>query len=138
MSRTNSSNVANILLDNYDGTTVLDRFIDTAASLTNKVSTNDTASELDAADLELIERYLAAHFYCLADPLYASKSTGGASGSFQGQTGMGLDFTPYGQTAKRLDVTGYLARLDMPTRPKAGSIWLGKAPSNQIPYVNRD
>ena len=51
---------------------------------------------------------------------------------------MGFDATLYGQTAKRLDVTGYLAKLDKPDRPKAGSIWLGKAPSEQTDYEDRD
>jgi hypothetical protein len=59
-----------------------------------------------------IELQLSAHFYSLRDQRYQSKSTGGASGSFQGQVGEGLASTDYGRNALALDVTGYLARIN--------------------------
>jgi hypothetical protein len=37
-----------------------------------------------------------------------------------------------------LDVTGYLVKMDQPLRPKASAMWLGKTPSDQIDYVDRD
>jgi len=130
VSRTNSAAVVGILLENYDGTSVLTPFIDTACSLVNRISTKDTAGELTSTDLELIERYLAAHYYTLADPLYVSKSTGGASGSFRDRS--------YYEAAKALDSTGLLAALELPTRPRAGCTWLGKPKSLQINYEDRD
>ncbi|MFA5056510.1 MAG: hypothetical protein WC485_00215 [Opitutaceae bacterium] len=137
MPRTDTTAVQGILLDHYDGESSLTPFIDTATLVVDKIAANDSGSELTAADLEMIERYLAAHFYAHADQLLQSKSTGGASGQFQGRTDMGYDGTLYGQTAKRMDVTGYLARIDMPMRPKAGAAWLGKVPSQQIDYEDR-
>ena len=130
MSRTTSGNVQGILSSHYDGTAVLTPFIDTANSLVSRVATADTLVTLSAVDLELIERWLAAHFYAHADQLMTSKSTGGASGSFQGQTGMVLESTQYGQTAMLLDSTGYLSRLSNETKTgtkqKAQLFWLGK------------
>ena len=113
-------------------------FIVAASSLVDKVATADTGALLSTDDLVEVERWLAAHFYAIRDPQYTSKSTGGASASFQGQTGMGLDATYWGQMAKRLDVTGYLANLDQARRPTLKAHWLGKPPSEQIDYVERD
>jgi hypothetical protein len=73
----------------------------------------------------------------MSDKAYQSKSTGGASGTFQGQTGMRLESTDYGQAAMILDVTGRLAsRSQGRTRPTVA--WGGKPPSEQTDYVDRD
>lgn len=85
---------------------------------------------------ELLERYIAAHIYSFQDQIYASKSTAGASASFQGQTGMNLEGSKYGQWALRLDTTGTVEALDK--RKIAGASWLGKPPSAQIPYSERN
>jgi hypothetical protein len=61
--------------------------------------------------LEVIERWLAAHLYCVTDRPYKSRSAGGASGTFDGNTDKGLDATLYGQTAKVLDTTGFLSSI---------------------------
>lgn len=99
-------------------------FIKTANSLTNYVARRDAAGLLDAEALRQIETYLAAHFYALKDPQFRSKSTGGASGQFQGQSGMGLDATDWGQQAKLLDYTGTLNSLAT-GRARVGAAWLG-------------
>lgn len=112
-------------------------FIDTANTVTDHVDSKDTAGDLSDAMLREIEKNLAAHYYSLRDQLYSSKSTGKASGSFQGQTGMGFDFTPYGQTAKRLDFTGTLASMDR-TKHRVSATWLGKPKSDQTLYEDRD
>lgn len=139
MARTNSNAVQAILGDNYDSNIDLDPFIDTASAVVDEIE--DCASERDitmsSTLLELIERWLAAHFYAHADPLYQSRSTGGASATFQGQTGMGLESTVYGQTALRLDKSGCLAYMDEKSEP-VQVIWLGKPPSEQTPYWQRD
>jgi hypothetical protein len=86
--------------------------------------------------LELIERWLAAHFYCHEDPLYNSKSTGGASGSFQrGSDEGGFGTTEYGKAAVHMDPTGSLVILGK--RQVAGALWLGKPPEDQRPWWMR-
>jgi hypothetical protein len=130
--RTTSDAVIDILGDNYDGSTNLQPFIDTATILTDRVESADANSEMTAKALERVEAYLTAHFYAHHDQLVASKSTGAASGQFQGRTDMGFDATLYGQTAKRLDATGYLVNTDQPLRPKAKAYWLGKIRDDQL------
>jgi hypothetical protein len=128
MARTTSINVESILVDHYDGTTSLIPFMDIASSLVDKIVTADTDGVLSTSDLELIERNLTAHFYGHADQFFTSKSTGQASGSFQGQTAMYFNSTLYGQTAVLLDCTGELSRLQQQAqtgRKKASMTWLG-------------
>lgn len=72
------------------------------------------ASNLSAEILKEIERWLAAHFVAVQDRRRSSTSTGDASDSYDGQTGMGLDFTAYGQQVKLLDPTGLLASAGKP------------------------
>lgn len=103
----------------------IDSFIRSASVFISQVAANDSESKLDEETLTEIETWLAAHLYSHRDQLYKSKSTDGASATFQGMTGMGLDSTQYGQTAKLMDSTGYLASLDKPARQKAGVSWLG-------------
>jgi hypothetical protein len=128
--RTSERSVKAILGGHYDGSTGLQPFIDTAASFVDDIATKDAT--VTSSRLELIERYLAAHFYAHADQITQSRSTGGASGQFQGMTQMGFDATLYGQTAKRLDPTGHLINLDQPLRPKASCMWLGKVRDDQL------
>jgi hypothetical protein len=130
MSRTSSSKVQEILVDHYDSVNSisLTAFISTANSLTNKVASNDADTLLSSTDLELVERWLAAHFYAHADQLSQSRGGGRANASFQGQTAMALTSTQYGQTAMVLDVTGYLSRLSQQAVSgpvKASMSWLG-------------
>ena len=109
--------------------------IDTATALTDYVSAQDSAGVLNSALLKEIEKNLAAHFYALLDPQYLEKKTGDSSAVFQGETGKGLDYTPWGQTAKQLDVSGTLATLG--NKP-ASMTWLGLPPSEQTDYEDRD
>jgi len=103
-------------------------FIESANGLVDRVVVKDTGSLMSASDLELVERWLSAHLYAHADQLYQNKSQGGASGGFQGQTGMYFSSTQYGQTALMLDYTGTLADLEKQAKEgkkTAGFIWLG-------------
>lgn len=137
--RTTVEKVRSILVDrkDYDGETNLQPFIDTAVILTDRVASKDSDSELSDAALALIEAWLAAHYYCTPDRPYQSRNQGKSGGSFQGQTGMHLESTYYGQTAMDLDFTGTLANINKGTR-KAKAHWLGKAPSAQTDYEDRD
>ncbi len=140
MARVVDADVVAILGNHYDSAAApsLTPFITPATLLVDRIHKYDTNSLLDDASLAEIEKYLAAHFYALQDQILQSKGTNRASGSFQGQTGKGLDGTQYGQMAKVLDETGYLARMDQPQRPKASLGWLGKRPSEQTDYEDRD
>lgn len=111
-------------------------YIDIAVALTDKVSSNDSLSVLSAALLKQIEANLAAHYYSLRDPAYLARTTGDAGATFYGQTGMGLNFTPWGQTAKELDLTGFLNSLG--TGQSTSISWLGKPPSDQTDYEDRN
>lgn len=137
--RTDSQKVKGVLGVNY-GSIDLAPFMDTANVVVTRVAACAIGRSitLTAAELELIERWLSGHFYAMADQLYTSKSTGGASGTFQGQTGMYLESTIYGQTAMRLDWSGCLQAIGGPERKVAGGFWLGKPPSKQTDYSDRD
>ena len=145
--RTTEVAVKQILARNYDEDkqTEIYPFISAASVIVDRVITCAAAKSitLTTTETELIERWLAAHFYCAGpDLLYSSKSTAGASASFQGQTGMHLDSTSYGQMAKTLDYSGCLTEIDKRQEQTAGGrasgFWLGKAPSAQTDYRDRD
>ena len=70
----------------------------------------DAGTQMTATYLELVERWLSAHFYQMADPGYTSRTTAGASGGFNGQQTMNFLSTRFGQQACNLDLTGFLAR----------------------------
>ena len=56
---------------------------------------------LGTTTLKEIEKYLAAHLITLRDPRALNESADGISFGYEGQTGMGLDSSRYGQTAKQ-------------------------------------
>ena len=100
----------------------LEPFIATAHNLVDQVEECD--SSLSATTLELIERWLAAHFYAVANPQHVnSKSIGGASKSFAlGQLGERVHSTYYGQQAILLDTSGCLEKI---TSERATVTWMG-------------
>jgi len=63
------------------------------------------------AELEMIERVLAAYNYCKMDPLYASKSTQGASGSHVTSQSLQGEQERYKRWAIELDASGCLNAL---------------------------
>jgi len=112
-------------------------FILAATALTDAVADHDDNGLLSDELLREIERCLAGHFYEKRDQAYSSKSTDGASGSFQGQWGKLLERTSWGQDALILDITGFLQSIQV-GRQKASMDWLGKAPSDQTDFADRD
>ena len=106
MSRTSDGNVGKII-DIASGDT-LDGEIATATLLVDDIASCD--SSVSAARLEIIERWLAAHYYAVRKGKYESKKTQDASAKFQGKTGMRIDSTFWGQQAISLDPTGCLLR----------------------------
>lgn len=141
MARTTTKAVEGVLAAGKDYDTKirpsLIPYIDAASSMVDDVV--DCASAkgvvLSAAKKEIMERWLAAHFYAISDKPYASKSTEGASASFHGQTGMYGEATLYGQTAMRLDPSNCLAAIL--GGKVAGGFWAGKNPPSQIDYKDR-
>jgi hypothetical protein len=125
--RTSSGAVKGILLRDYDGKADLTPFIATASAMVDQVVYYAQRKVIpffhSATLLELIERWLAAHYYACSDQPFSQKSTEGASGGFQGKTADFIQGTKYGQTALRLDVSGVLEALDR--RKVAGGFWAG-------------
>jgi len=76
--------------------------------------------------LELIERYLAAHFYTLRDPRPTSERAGPVAETFQSAVTFNLYTSHYGQHAILLDTQGGLAALNKQRRRRVATVtWLG-------------
>ena len=128
MTRTTNTNVQDALGDNYVSGDSVDAAIDAATLLVDRVSTLDTGSVLSSAALEMIERYLAAHFYAISQQIPESEGVGKSSTKWQGRTAMGLDFTQYGQHAMLLDFTGTLKSINA-GKSRPNITWLGQRAS---------
>ncbi len=122
-------------LVDYNDQINMQPYVDIATALTDKVSSNDTLGVLSTALLKQIEVNLAAHYYSLRDPAYLEKKTQDASAKFYGETGKGLDFTPWGQTAKDLDISGFLASVGK--GQSIGLTWLGTPLDSQLTFEER-
>ncbi len=105
-----------------DETISLTPFIETASALTDDVAAAD--STITAARLELIERYLSAHFYTLRDPRPTAERAGPVSTNYQSNVGQGFKSSHYGQMAISLDSSGTLKRMSEGKRV-GGVTWLG-------------
>lgn len=120
-----------------DVDTSIGPFIDMATALTDYVSSKDSRGLVTDALLVQIEKNLAAHYYSMFDPQFASKRTDDSSAKFQGEFGMHLDATRWGQAAITLDVSGTLRKLSKGV--SLGTVtWLGKPRSEQINILDRD
>ena len=148
--RVNEDDVIDVItVEDPDGTVsdrirrVLSSAIDAANALTDKVQSMDAADDgpqvLTAALLVQIEKYTAAHFAqsFAANQQVTAESSLGASSTFQGQTGMRLEATFFGQHAMLLDVSGILNGLNEGIHT-VGVEWLGLPPSEQTDYEQRD
>lgn len=83
-----------------------------------------------STQLELIERYLSAHFLCInkIKSEGASESTGSTSVTRRDPGGFGLNGTHYGTHAMLLDSCGKLAEQNQSIqegRKKARLVWMG-------------
>ena len=140
--RTNPAAVQAILggtekTSNWDGITDLWPFIKAASIVVDRVATAARSKiwvtggvALSQLELTEIESWLSAHYYCMKDPLYQSKSTGGVSGTFQRKQGEGFETTEYGRVACQLDYSGSLKAIGM--RQFAGAVWLGTVMGNEF------
>lgn len=112
--RVTAQNVKDVI-DTKLGETEIDLCILTAHVLINdEVAPKGT---LSTERLELIELYLSAHFVTLRDRRVASQNLAdGSTLSYEGQTGLYLTSSHYGQTAILLDSTGTLKTLQAPRK----------------------
>lgn len=83
-------------------------FIDTASQLVEELCVPAAYSD---ERLELIERWLAAHFYAIRDNRRSSESIRGIQETFQFRVDLNLNATMYGQQVQLLDTALTLAVL---------------------------
>jgi hypothetical protein len=105
-------------------------YITIANELVTERCTGDAGPTTEYTDsrLELIERWLAAHFYTMRDPRVTNEHAGPVSSSFQSHIGLGFDTSHYGQTAMRLDTNGGLSALNESIKkgkPRISAAWMG-------------
>ena len=132
MARTTAPDVQGVLGVNYDRRTPLEGFIDTATAVVDHISDRaaDKGIDISSTELELIERWLAAHYYAVTDPPFQKTNItgpgGGAGGEVMGETGFYFEITYYGQVAMMLDRSGYLSAIGSKEGRKiATAVWLG-------------
>lgn len=135
--RTTADKVAAVLGADWDGTRPLVPFIDAVTGLVDEVVrlAAGRSRRLTTAQAMVVESWLAAWAYAMADRPLDSKNTSRAGGTFSGKTAMNLDANLYGQTAKTLDTSGVLTAMDKGL--VASSAWLGKRLSEQTDYADR-
>lgn len=128
--RTTIAAVKGLLGRDYDSNKLYDvqPYIDGAWPMVDRVVTCATNKgiTLTDAELEIIERHVAAHRYQMMDQAFSTKSTSSASASFQGVTDKGLEGTKYGQSALDLDYSGCL--MNITKKQRATGAWLGTCP----------
>lgn len=109
MARTTPSDVADIFNTDLDASSggPLEAWLDIANELVDDIA--DADSSIDATRLTKIEKLLAAHLASTQDQRVERDSVADASATYQGETGMRINATVYGQQAAMLDPTGTLA-----------------------------
>jgi hypothetical protein len=140
MARTTPALVASII-DTQAGTD-LTPFIDSASQLVTDVclyaaKAGNPNVPYSATKLELIERWLAAHFYAIFDTRLSRAKAGTVAVQYQYKVALNLQVTLYGQQAMLLDTEGGLAALNnnIATRRnvKVGIAWLGTTRGPCVP-----
>lgn len=126
--RTTAELVAGII--EVDVTISLDPFIAVSNALVSEIAPLTTHTE---ERLELIERWLAAHFYTNRDPRTVQERAGSVDETFQSKVDLNLSTSHYGQTAMTLDTSGQLSMLNQRTINGTPSrvvsvTWLGTDP----------
>ena len=124
MARTTSTAVSGII--EVDSTISLSPFIEAANALVTECCSTD---DYDSTRLELIERWLSAHFYTVRDMRAESEKARTVSEKKQSKVDIGFDTSHYGQMAMRLDTEGGLAalneRIKKGIRSTVQMTWLG-------------
>ena len=122
--RTSAAAIQGII--EHDDTIPLTPFIEVASSLIDELCVDSGYSD---ARLELIERWLSAHFYAVRDPRATPEGAGSVNVSYEAKVDLALNLTRYGQQAMLLDTAGSLASLNQSTQEgtprRTGITWLG-------------
>lgn len=113
MARTSKTDVKDIY-DTDLSDTQLQAFIDDANVFVDEHLSN---KGLSSNILTAIEKYLSAHLASARDQRAESKDVADASVTFQGESGMHLESTQYGQRAIDFDSTGTLSQLGKGVSP---------------------
>lgn len=95
--------------------------------ITNYVAVTDPPPA--AKNMAIVCQWLAAHLYSQFRRRLASGSAGDVSETYEGQTGLYLEGTTYGQQAMLLDASGALSTLNAAAkagRNKTYVKWLGQ------------
>jgi len=128
MARTTSTAVEGII--EVDSTISLTPFIEVANALVTELCSDSSYTD---ARLELIERWLSAHFYAVRDLRTASERAGKVGASYQHKVDLNLAVTVYGQQAMLIDTDGNLAALNAKVAQGGGRTvgvtWLGTGDS---------
>jgi len=122
------------LIIDLDSGISLTPFIEVANALVTEICAAavdaDGALVYDATRLELIERWLSAHFYHVRDPKASREDVDSVAATYQSIVKIGFNCTHYGQMSMRLDTNGALSRLDKSAiNGKSATVsltWLGK------------
>lgn len=114
----------------------MEPFIVAANMLVTRACTGDAGPSpaYSAEELEIIERWLSAHFYAISSPRAMKEIADGISKDYQSKVDLGLDLSHYGQMAMRLDTNGGLATINEDTKegkPRVGVTWLG-TPADEV------
>ncbi len=109
MARTTIDLVEGII--EVDSSIILTPFIDAANMLVTRCCTNLT-EDYTAAELVIIETWLAAHQYTVRDMRAERERAGTVEEKFQSKVDVGLSTSHYGQQAMILDYHGGLANLN--------------------------
>jgi hypothetical protein len=123
MIRTSKLAVAKIIeLDDTINAGDIDFAMEAANALVDAVCLESSYSD---ALLELIERWLSAHFYSIRDPRAEKEGADDVDVKYQGETKTGLEHTSYGQQAMTLDHKGNLAAVNNNSKnAKSGKVSL--------------
>ena len=107
----------------------MEAFISIASEFVTEccTGTSGPTSSYSEARLELIERWLSAHFYTNRDPRLTNEKAGPVGGTFQSKVDLGFDTSHYGQTAMRLDTNGGLAEVNIGTKNGTNTNTIGVA-----------
>jgi len=101
-------------------------FIEAANGIVTQHCTN---AAFATTQLELIERWLSAHFYLIYNPARLSDRAAVVSKQIESRVDLGFDVTRHGQMAMRLDWSGALSALNEQAKKgakmTAGVAWLG-------------
>ncbi len=138
MTRTTVDQVEAII--EIDSGISLTPFIEVANALVTECCSaavdSDGALVYDATRLELIERWLSAHFYHIRDPKASREEVDDVASTFRSSVDLGFNNTHYGQMSMRIDTNGALSRLDNSSKNgksnTVGLDWLGKTKAETL------